>query len=397
MRKIFIVVILFCTLFMISSCGIYSNPNSLITSPKLNGKDISTNDNTDDIIRKFLPNEFKVLSKDEIATSKSIEFIDIDNDKNNEIIAFIEKDDTKGFMILKNSGGLWQKEYQKLLKCEFITNFAFLNVFDTSKKSIIIGFSINSNIGAEYDVYTYEDDGIEERNIGTWNKFDIVKNLEVDGNEFTIAGWRKYGYDYLIVDFIKLDGKGAYLSNDYYPEYYNKSIEYYNNMLNDMLKYKGPTYFAWYGIVRTEIRSGNAEKALNELETVNQIKGYFPLTDAITDLLKAQTYIKLNKFNEAQETLDIAIVKENNDANNKNFIDETYRDLAYMYIENARLSEKLSNKEKAEEMLKKASDIFNQLDKNNYYHTGGAEMKFYKELDLNTINNEHRKLNKNDK
>jgi hypothetical protein len=90
-------------------------------------------------------------------------------------------------------------------------------------------------------------------------KFDIVKKLDDEGNNFTVAGWRKYGYDNLIIDFVKFDGKSAYLSEDYYPEYYNKSIDYYNKMLNDMLKYGGPTHFAWYGMVRTEIRSGTAD------------------------------------------------------------------------------------------------------------------------------------------
>jgi len=345
-----------------------------------------------------LPTGFEILSKDEIATNKPIEFIDIDDDKSNEIIAFFEKDDTKGFMILKKNSGIWHKEYQKLLKCEFITKFAFLNVFEKSKKSIIVGFSINRDIGAEYDAYTYENNGIQERNMGTWNKFDIIKNLDVEGNEFTIAGWRKYGYNYLIVDFVEFDSKGAYLSNDYYPEYYNKSIDYYNNMINDMLLNKGPTYFAWYGILRTEIKSGDTKKALEALETVDKIRGGFPLTDAIADLLKAETYIKLNKISEAQGFLEKAIEEENNDVVNKNSIDETPRDLAYMYIENARLLEKLSNKEEAEKMLGRASDIFTKLNENNYYdtqYTNSANMNLYKEVDLNTIKNEYSKIDKN--
>lgn len=395
MWKIIIIIALFCSSFILSSCNIYSNPNSLIAPPELKEKNASQSSNIEDITKKFLPAGFEILSKDEIATNKSLEFIDIDNDNNNEIIAFIEKEDTKGFMLLKKKNGLWQKEYQKLIKCEFISKFAFLNIFEMNKKSVIVGFSINSEIGAEYDAYTYENDIIKERNMGTWNKLDIVKNLDTTEDKFTIAGWRKYGYDYLIVDFVKFDINGVYLSNDYYPEYYNKSIDYYNSMLNNMLKYKGPTYFAWYGLMRTEIRSGDSNKALNVLETVNQIKGQFPLTDAIADLLKAQTYIKLNKINEAQGILDIAITKENNDVNvDENYImGEEYRDLAYMYIENARLFEKLSNKEKAEEMLRKASDIFKNLKEKNYY-SNNANMNIYKELDLNTIKDEYSKLDK---
>jgi tetratricopeptide (TPR) repeat protein len=394
MWKSIIIVALLCSSFILSSGNIYSNPNSLIAPPELKEKNTSQSSNIEEITKKFLPAGFEILTKDGIATNKSLEFIDIDNDKNNEIIAFIEKEDTKGFMLLKKKNGLWQKEYQKLLKCEFISKFALLNIFDMNKKSILVGFSINNDIGAEYDAYTYEDDSIKERNMGTWNKLDVIKNLDTAEDKFTIAGWRKYGYDYLIVDFVKFDIKGAYLSNDYYPEYYNKSIEYYNSMLNNMLKYKGPTYFPWYGMMRTEIRSGDGGRALNVLETVNQIKGQFPLTDAIADLLKAQTYIKLNRINEAQGILDIAITKENNDLNvDENYImGEEYRDLAYMYIENARLFEKLSNKEKAEEMLGKASDIFKNLNEKNYYSNNN--MNIYKELDLNTIKDEQSKLDK---
>jgi hypothetical protein len=64
-----------------------------------------------------------------------------------------------------------------------------------------------------------------------------------------------------------------------------------------------------------------------------------------------------------------------------------------MYIENARLFEKLSNKEKSEEMLRKASDIFKNLKEKNYY-SNNANMNIYKELDLNTIKDEYSKLDK---
>lgn len=393
MRKSIIIVALICSSLILSSCNIYSNPNSLIAPPELNDKNAAQSDNIEDVTKKFLPTGFEILSKDEIATNKPLEFIDIDNNKNNEIIAFIEKDDTKGFMILKKRNGVWQKEYQKLLKCEFISKFAFLNIFEMNRKSIIVGFSIDDNIGAEYDAYTYENDSIQERNMGTWNKLDVIKNLDTSEDKFTIAGWRKYGYNYLIVDFIEFDSSGAYLSNDYYPKYYKQSINYYNSMLNNMLKYQGPTHFAWYGLVRTEIKSGDAEKSLSELETVDRIKGSFPLTNAITDLLKAETYIKLNKINEAQELLDTAIAEENKEINNNYPFEEESRDLAYMYIENARVLERLSNSEKAEKMLRKASDIFKNLNDKNYY-SSNANMNIYKELDLNTIKDEYSKLDK---
>lgn len=394
MKKLAKIILLVIFMSTSTACTAYKEPNSLIKPPILNHSDIIKEDNLNETYIRFLPSGFTMMSEEDASIGSTIKFIDIDNDKINEMLVFIKKDEQKGFMVLKKRDNIWVKEYQKILKCKSIVKFNFLKVFNKLNNSIIVGFIVDDAGEVEYDAYTADNDGIKERYMGVWNKLDIIETPENNGGPLIAAAWKKDWEDYMLVDFIKFDDNGTYLSKDVYKDYKNKTMKYYKDILSDMLKYKSPSHFAWYGMLRTELQSGDVEASVKTLSTIKEIEGAYPLTKEAVQLLTAQVYEKQSNYSEASHIIDSTIAEQKH---NQNAFDENsyaaYRQLGYIYLEDARIKAQLSKKSEALELLSKAKEVFKKLDKVNYYNTEET-LKIYKSIDLDTVQNEINNLQK---
>lgn len=385
------ILILIIALLFVSGCSKYTAPNSLMSSPALKkNSGNNSNDNASSIVNNFLPMNTKLLSSDEIVKGKAVIEDDLDNDNIREIVAFFKYENNmkKGLMILKkNSDNNWTNIYERVFECDRVAEFDFMNVLSKNYKSLLIGFSLNDLTGTEYHSYSLVNDKIEDRYMGSWNKFEIINTPDVNGKDFAAAAWSEEK-EYMNVDVIRYNSAGTFYDEDFYKSYFPKILEYYNNILSTGQSKQ----YAWYGIIKAEIKSGDAQAALSNIDKAVKIYGY----DNKLKLYEAMAYSSLKKYDKAVSILDEAIknIKDINDYSDdtlKYTMMDKKREYAYIYLEKGKVSILSGDTRNAKDSLNNAYDIFHTLDVSNYYGSNQS-ISIYREIDINTVNEEKAKI-----
>lgn len=389
-----IFVILLTMLTFLSGCSKYSTPNSLMSVPVLkNGT--GANGAMASIVSNFLPVNSEILTSDEMTKGKPVISVDLDNDKSNEIVAFFKYENQmkKGFMLLKkNKNNNWENVYEKVVECNKISEFDCMNIMDKKRKSLLIGFSISDLAGCEYHSYTLLNGKIEDKYMGVWNRFDIINTPENNGRDFTVGVWNEQ-QGYMDADVIRFNSSGAAYDNEFYKSYAPKILDYFNNFSNGSFYDNQSIKYAWYGTIKAEIKTGNADAALNNLNKIEEYCG----DEYSFKLYKAQVYELKKQYSDALEILADAVRKisfaeeSHPDSTLKYTVLDAKRQLMYLYTEEGKIYAAKGSTKDAEEMFDKAQSVFHELDKNNYYGKNQS-ISIYKDIDINMINSEMEKI-----
>ena len=357
-----------------------SSPNALIVSPKILASQVKKED-INSIAKQFLPNKSKLVDVSKIATGKPVIKVDVDNDKKDEIIAFFDIPESfeKGFVVIKEKEGKWNKIYEYKGEGNKILNSEFIDIYGNGKKTLLFGNLISTHAGATYNLFTFNDDKINKVDLGTWNKMDILNtSLKNDKKGFVFAGWSLYGPDKSYeIDLIRFDGEKVAYAKDLYPQYFKSVVKYYK----DIMVKDSKDVAQWYFLADSQVKANMYNDALNSInkgiDANNDKNGTFKgFSDTEFYLLKAQSLNGLKKYDEAKTILEDAESKQLKklEANKKdkddknNFIymgDEKV--LANIYLELATSYYKLKQDDKGMQYYQKYVDVIKNLERKEYF------------------------------
>lgn len=401
-RRRFVLILMVCCTLFTSACTRYTTPNSLINAPVLAENENTANSGDfNNVVKKFLPSGAQLMLQSDIVTGKNINLIDLDNDNSNEIIAFFQLENKldKGVIILKNKNSNWVKIFQKNIQCISISRFESLNIFDKTQKSILIGFNISGLAGSQYSAITFKDGKIEERNMGIWNKFQVLNTLDKIDKDFVAAVWQKNTGNLMNVDIIKFNNRGVYYTEDFYEDYAPEIEKYYTDFLDS----KPENQLAMKGLIKAQINSGEEKEALETIENLKQIRlsgsRIFPIQEDEFKLLQAQNYSKLKRYDEALEVLESLIsecqesIKKHQEEDDKKKAQyDQYRNYTTMdleskvgdaYLEEGKILNALRKKDTAKDKFNEALKIYEKLYEEGFY--GEQEyINISKDLDIDT-------------
>lgn len=377
-----------------TACGSFSTPQALIKPPAVN-KVMASDVDLKSIVQSYLPQGAKLLSTNEIVTGKSIYAMDLDGDKQDEILAFFKIEDKfeKGFIVLKKKNNKWDKIEEKKMECNSIARVEFTNVVSKDKKSLIVGSLISSHAGAEYKAYTFENSKVEETLLGIWNKFEILNTPSDKESSFVFDGWINCTGNVQKAEIFKLKDKKVYYGEDF-NSYYKNFTEYYSNLIKE----KSNNELAWYLLVDAQLRSGMIKEAYKSKETASQIdssKKYFPVDSNDFKLLQVEALRNEKHYDGALGVLDGVYKNIQSAINNSKKSEDIKIEhdglkdgkdhyLANVYIEYGKIYLDKNDKEKAREYFNKALDIFEGLNKKGYYGTDGY-IDIHRDADINTV------------
>lgn len=366
-----------------TSCGSFSTPQALIKSPTAN-KVMASSVDIKSIAQSYIPQGAKLLGTNEIVTGKSVYAMDLDGDKQNEILAFFKIEDKfeKGFIILKEKNNKWEKVEEKKTECNSIARVEFTNVTSKDKKSLIVGSLISTHAGAVYKAYTFENGKFEETYLGIWNKFEILNAPSDKDNSFVFGGWTNCIGNVQKAEIFKLKDKKMYYGEDF-NSYYKNFIEYYNGLIKE----KPNNELAWYLLADAQLKAGMKKDALKSMGTASQIeasKKYFPVDSSYFELLNAKALRIEKHYDGALEILDkiyksIEIRLTSKDV----LIDKEYF-IANIYVQYGKIYLDKDDKEKAREYFTKALNAFEELNRKGHYGTDGY-INIHRDADINTV------------
>lgn len=397
-----------CMLFLTTSCAQYATPNSLINAPVLTANEnINSDSDLENVAKRFLPSGAQLLSQNSISTNKPFNYMDIDGDNSEEIVAFFQGEDKfqKGFIILKNKNSNWVKIFQKIVQCNSISRFELMNIFDENQKSLLVGFNISGLAGSQYNAYTFKNGKVEERYMGTWNKFEVLNTPDKNDKNFIVAVWQKNIGEIMDVYMIKFNSRGVYYTEDLDRDYSLEIEKYYT----DILKNKPENQVALQGLIKAQIYSGENEQASASIESLLKIRAsggkMYPIQDSEVKLLQAQNCYKLKKYDEAMaiyETL-ISEYKDNIEKNEEAKKSQKTQGKDYgamnieaklgdAYLEEGKILIALGEKDNAKDKLNNSLQLYEKLYEKGFY--GEQEnVSINRDLDIDTVKEQLQKLN----
>ncbi len=366
-----------------TSCGSFSTPQALIKSPTAN-KVMASSVDIKSIAQSYLPQGAKLLGTNEIVTGKSAYAMDLDGDKQDEILAFFKIEDKfeKGFIILKEKNNKWQKIEEKKTECNSIARVEFTNVTSKDKKSLIVGSLISSHAGAVYKAYTFENDKFEETYLGIWNKFEILNTPSDKDNSFVFSGWTTCTGNVQKAEIFKLKDKKMYYREDF-NSYYKNFIEYYNGLIKE----RPNNELAWYLLADAQLKAGMAKDALKSMDTASQIeasKKYFPVYSSNFELLNAEALRIEKHYDGALEILDKVYKSIEIKLTSKDVLIDKEHFIANIYVQYGKIYLDKNDKEKAREYFTKALNAFEELNKKGHHGTDGY-IDIHRDADINTV------------
>ncbi|MBU3188171.1 hypothetical protein K9O30_01060 [Clostridium bowmanii] len=369
-RKSIIILSLVASLMFTGGCNA-STPSALIKSPKILESQVKKED-INAIAKRFLPNKSKLVDVSKIATEKPVIKVDLDNDKKDEIIGFFDIPESfeKGFVVIKEKDGKWNKIYEYKSQGNNILKSEFIDLYGNGKKTLLFGNLISTLAGVNYNLFTVNDGEMNKVDLGSWNKMEILNaSLENDKKGFVFAGWKVYGPDKSYgIDLIRFDGGKFTYAKDLYPEYFKNVVKYYKDTMGKDSK----DVTLWYFLADSQVKSNMYNDALNSIkkgiDATNDKKGTFKaFDDAQFNLLKAQSLNGLKKYDEAKNVLEDIAAKQLKklQANNNDMNDEKV--LANIYLEISKSYYNLKKDEKGMEYHEKYLNVIKTLENKEYF------------------------------
>ncbi|MBV7273536.1 hypothetical protein I6U48_11510 [Clostridium sp. PL3] len=387
-----------------SSCMGYSTPTGLIKAPQINTGDSNTQD-LKAIVQNFLPKDSVLLAQNDLVSGKPMLNLDLDNDGANEIIAFFKIQDKfeKGFIVLKKKNNNWSKIFEKKQECNSISKSDFINIVDKDTKSLLVGFLISGNSGAQYYYYTLKDGKIKESSLGWWKQFEILNTPQQNNKGFVFAAMSRGTGNIENWDVVSLNGEEICRDEDDYPSYGSKIIDYYNNLLQQYKDKVSPmSGLAWYNLIDAQVKSNKLKEALTSLDNFNKIVGTDTTSFEIVSqdkfkFLQGKAFSKLKRYEEASAIFNdlqtkyeenLSNLTKKNDKNSLYLIKAAKLDLLNIYFEKYKIEGALKENDKINELKAKALNLNILQD----YNKNNGEDIIYNELDINTAKLQLEKL-----
>ena len=366
---------------LVSACAVAVTPRETIQAPKapvVEANNIGENEDSKVIVQRFIPTGYKLLETNKIINEKNIYELDLDNDKTNEIVAFIKNDEKfeKGFIVLKKKDNNWTKVYEKITEASSISMAEMVNVYNKDDNSLLVGFFISSHAGSIYNAYTLKKGKVDELQLGMYKRFEILNTPGKDkDNRFAYAAWIDYMANIQVCSILMFNGKNFFPADGLYSDDYNKKvIKYYQDIMkkNESIDY-GKAQFVWQQLIEAQIGARKYEEALSSIIKVLDIKNsdnqILPVEEYEFNYLKGKALNGLGRYSKSEEVLNKAkdtVLNFLESKKDQYRTDEYNFKLSDIYLELGINYAAQNRKTEAKEMLAKSLSIIEGLVNKNY-------------------------------
>lgn len=219
-KKIMKVVVLFCSLLMLTACEFSIAPDELIKPPKL----LEENEKISSIVDRNIPAEANLESIDSEYGLSAVKLIDVDKNGSEEILVFYSLEDKLNLIVLEEFEATHRVMLSVEIEGSFFEEFLLEDITGNGVNEIVITTSNDKSrdIEKRMSIYSYS----EESSV----------LFQTDYTEYVIEDLDRNGD----MDIVIFKGENDLLSADYYR--YNSSssqvefinevlIEYFQNLL----------------------------------------------------------------------------------------------------------------------------------------------------------------------
>lgn len=178
-RKIKITILGIFTVLLLSGCSIKKPGETSMQKPKLPDKQQEVKEALNNILKK----EAKLINPAEGKNRNSIQFIDIDGDGEEEVIALykvINEEEPLRFNIIKRINGHWQSVGEVSNSAFSIHKIEYVNLEGGNLKDILVGWQLADDMKRGLSIYRYEKGRVNEIFSSSYSEMGIE---DFDGDD----------------------------------------------------------------------------------------------------------------------------------------------------------------------------------------------------------------------
>ncbi|MDP4179891.1 MAG: tetratricopeptide repeat protein [Bacillota bacterium] len=211
------------------------------------------------VIKNSIPKDARILVPKLPRGVKEYEFLDIDGDKENELITSYIHDRKITTLILKRQNSLWNIAAEiKNSNYEAISYRGTADVIGSGKKQLLLGYEGKDNY-KELIAYSLDNYEVNELFSHSYNRFHLLRSVNNNRNSNNhLAFWNKNSNGRYNIEVKSWNGAELELSKESKQYYYSRVLPIYANKL----KQQPENPANWYNLAEALEKTGLYAEAL---------------------------------------------------------------------------------------------------------------------------------------
>lgn len=272
------------TAFLLSGCGLLSEPVSMIKAPQTVQAYSFDQRAWEEIAIQHLPTGASLVTAQLPIDVKPVNEVDLDGDGYPELIVTYQLHGAPGeteVMVLKETNGSWEKIWeQKGIGYDF-TYAGFADITGDGKEELLVGWTIGVSAGNMLDIFAWENDTFNKIASVNYHIMELFKVQE--DQRVRIATWQKDTGDAFFVDVLKWENGEMKSDEASYPYYFPEVIDYYEKKVKEA----PDTPFYWYYLADAELKAKRYEAAIQSAKKGMSLHpDYYPSTEQFQAIIE---------------------------------------------------------------------------------------------------------------
>ncbi|MED3561857.1 DL-endopeptidase inhibitor IseA family protein [Bacillus xiapuensis] len=280
------------SMFLLSSCNLFPEPESLIQVPKhVKAIETEQGDTFITIASKFLPKGTTFLVPNGPVGADSVQPVDLDGDGKNELVVFYSstsRKDQVGFFVLKKDKKDWGKIFIKK-GTGYAVNWAnTADVTGDKQMDLLIGWQDGISTGNTLEIYSWKKNKLVKLQKLNYHELEA---LQFKNDSLTVlAIWQRDLADVYKVQLLKWTGTLFDVDKVHESTYFHTVIDYYQHRTEEV---PDAAYY-WYYLADAHLKANHPELALAALGKGMRLHTVVPSYSAFVKL-KEEIDKKLTK------------------------------------------------------------------------------------------------------
>lgn len=285
MRKSKMYSLLIGSVFILGGCNFLQEPVTLIQAPQYS-------EAASELEKTLLIKSKEVLQAGAVLTSashpaggESVLQADLNGDGINERVYFyqsIGNQEQIGAFILMNQKGEWKKVSDIKGTGYEVSWASSADITGDGKPELLLGWKIGASAGNVLDVFSWGESGLEKLAQLNYHELEVLMPEDKKDTQGRLSIWNREMADVYKSDILKWNQTSFQSDLDYYPAYFSKVSEYYE----ERAKHVPNAPYYWYYLADARLKEGHPELAVQAIQRGMNLKVTVPSRTEFEDLKK---------------------------------------------------------------------------------------------------------------
>ncbi|MGE5415658.1 MAG: hypothetical protein ACM3UZ_02615 [Acidobacteriota bacterium] len=274
--RLIVGLILAATIIVLPGCQLpwSKSHNTATKAPQVSAPSLD-DDEVEQAVKSSLPAGAVLIAPLNPEGTEAVQTEDMDNDGTREIIAAYsmgEKRKAEAYaMILKQKNNTWEKIWQSGPSGYEIDCAIPADVTGDGRNELLMGWTLGASVGNGLDILSLKNGKVDKLYSTGYHKMELLNEAEDGDKRVALALWQKDTGEAFQVDVYRWDGQRLAAASEFYPDYFEKVVEYYE----PLVKETPDDAFYWYYLADAQIRVGNKVDARDSINKGMSLhKGY---------------------------------------------------------------------------------------------------------------------------